>query len=136
MADFELAAGDDVRIRITGLRAVLKSAQDAGASADDLKEAMAQVAGLVVDAARPLARRESGDMAASIRAGRAKNRARVLAGSARVPYAGPQHYGWTARGISPNPFLTDALTRKRVEVLAELDRQIGRLLTSAGLEPD
>jgi len=32
----------------------------------------------------------------------------VQAGRASVPYAGPIHWGWPARNIEPQPFLTDA----------------------------
>ena len=122
-----------IRVQITGLRELLRAAGKAGVSADDMKEAMASVAGLVGDAARPLARRDSGTMAGTIRPGRSKNKAVVRAGTAGVPYAGVQHYGWPAHNITPNPFLTDALTTHQAAVLAELDRQLSRLLAGAGL---
>jgi len=50
------------------------------------------------------------------------------AGGARVPYAGVQHYGWPARGITAHPFLTQAVQATRSRTFAELDDGIGDLL--------
>ena len=67
-------------------------------------------------------------MAGSIRPGRVKTRAVIRAGRAGVPYAGVQHYGWAARNIKPNPYLTDALATRQAAVLAELDAGLARLI--------
>lgn len=98
-----------------------------GAAARDLSALMGRVGDVVAIAARPLARRKSGRMAGSIRPGRAKLRARVMAGGAALPYVGPQHYGWARRGITPNPFLLDALDRRRSQVLAAFNAELKQL---------
>jgi len=75
--------------------------------------------------------RRSGRLAASIRAQGTQRAGRVAAGKKSVPYAGPIHWGWPARNIKPQPFLTDALASKQetvVEIyLTETDRLIDRV---------
>lgn len=127
MDSFEVVAGDN-RLRITGLRDTLRALENAGAESDDLKELMTTVAGLVAAAGRPLARHQSGAMANSIRPGTTKSKAIVRAGSAAVPYAGVQHYGWPAHNISPNPFLTDAIAKTTPQILANFDDGLTELL--------
>lgn len=121
-------AAEGARVEVTGLRATLRDLQRMGVEAEELRDVMTSVADLVATAARPLARRKSGAMAGSIRPGRVKTRAVIRAGRAALPYAGPQHYGWAARNISPNPFLTDALATRQAAVLAELDSGLTRLI--------
>lgn len=82
--------------------------------------------------------RRSGTLADSIRvAERSKTKAVIRAGKKRVPYAGPIHFGWPARNIAAQPFLTDALADRRQEVADiytdELDRFIAWAMTQAGL---
>lgn len=54
----------------------------------------------------------SGRLAESVRAGGTQRTGVVMAGRKAVPYAGPIHFGWPARNIPANPFLTDALDAK------------------------
>lgn len=121
-------AADGAQVEITGLRSTLRDMQRMGTEAEELRGLMTQIGEIVVSAARPMARRESGAMAGSIRAGRVKTRAVVRAGGARIPYAGPQHYGWARRNISPNPFLTGALASRQSAVLAALDKGLADLI--------
>lgn len=121
-------SADGARVEITGLRSTLRDLERMGVEAEELRGLMESVANLVADAARPRARRLSGAMAGSIRPGRVKTRAVIRAGRASLPYVGPQHYGWAARNITPNPFLTDALTTRQGAVLAELDAGLARLI--------
>lgn len=133
MADVIDLGGPETRLRVTGLRTTFRALQEAGASAEDLKDLMAVLGGIIVQDATPRARRDSGAMAGTIRAGRGKTKAVVRAGGRRVPYAGVQHYGWPDRGIEPNTFLTDAIRSQRGAVLAALDDGISDLLKDAGL---
>ena len=42
---------------------------------------------------------------------------KVRAGMKAVPYAGPIHFGWGRRNITPQPFLYQAIDRRHAEVL-------------------
>jgi len=128
--DFEVTAGD-ARVRVEGLGRTLRALAKAGADATDMRDLMHTLGLLVVTAANPP--RETGNLAGTLRAGRGKTKAVVRAGGARAPYAGPVHYGWPARNIPANPFLTDALQRTRPQLLATLDKGLTDLLRRADL---
>lgn len=98
----------EVGVRVEGLATLTRTMRKAGEDLADLKDANAAAAAVVVGAAAAMAPRRSGRLAASIRGSRAAGRARVLAGRASVPYAAPIHWGWPARRIGAQPFLTDA----------------------------
>lgn len=127
MADdsFELVNGD-VRVRITGLNQTLRKLSQAGADAQDMKALMHEIGMLVVNAASPPVL--SGALKGSLRAGRGKTKAVVRAGGARIPYAGVIHYGWPARNIEPNPFITDALRRQQGAAFNKLEDGIQAIL--------
>lgn len=96
------------RVTVEGLPQLRRQLRQFQGNADDLKEANAAVAAFVANEAARRAPVRSGRLAASVRGNRAVGRAQVRAGGARVPYAGPIHYGWPARGIEPRPFVPDA----------------------------
>jgi hypothetical protein len=98
----------EVGVRIEGLTTLTRTMRKAGEDLGDLKNANARAAAIVVSAAAGMAPRRSGALASSIRGTRAAGRARVQAGRASVPYAAPIHWGWPARHIAANPFLSDA----------------------------
>ena len=123
--DFEIVSGD-VRLRVEGLGRTLRALSKAGADSEDMKDLMHRIGTLVVRAANPPVL--SGRLSGTIRAGRGKTKAVVRAGGARAPYAGVVHYGWPARNIAPNQFLTEALSRRRGDALRALDQGIADLL--------
>lgn len=100
----------DVRVEVDGLRALRARLRRMGDDLADLKAANAAAAGLVAAAAAARAPRRSGRLAGSLRGNRALGRATISAGGARLPYAGPIHYGWPAHGIAAQPFISDAAT--------------------------
>ena len=77
---------------------------------DGLKRANKQAAEVIAEPAQKDAPRASGALAKSVRATGGVASGAVKVGSkARVPYAGVIHYGWPARNIQPQPFVTEAL---------------------------
>lgn len=69
--------------------------------------------------------RSGGRLKKSIRPGATTKAGIVKAGSAsRVPYAGPIHWGWPARNIRPQPFLTLAAQATESEWLPEYERHM------------
>jgi len=129
--DFEITNGPG-RIRVSGLRKTVRALEQAGADAQDMRRLMHELGQTVVAAAQPPWM--SGTLAGTIRAGKGKTKAVVRAGGARAPYAGVVHYGWPARSIQPQPFLTAALQAKRAEVLRRLDAGLGDLMKQNGLK--
>lgn len=99
---------NDVSVRVEGLAQLRRDLRTFAGDVDDLKDANAAAARIVAAAAEARAPRRSGRLAASVRGNRAAGKATVSAGRASVPYAGPIHWGWAARGIEANPFVADA----------------------------
>lgn len=95
-------------MRVEGARRLRATLKAAGVSVQDLKDAHKEVADLVARAAAPAAPRASGALADSVRTAGTASAAIVRAGGARLPYAGPIHWGWPARNIRAQPWLADA----------------------------
>ena len=108
-------------VYITGLRETTRALEKAGVDVEDLKDVMGRVATVAADTMTPLVPRRSGLLAASVRPNRAKAKAVVTLGRARVPYARPIAYGWPARRIRPGRFVerTDAVMEKKTPELLE-----------------
>lgn len=131
MAGLIQISGRGASVRVDGLRQVQRKLRNAGADAEDMRDLMHALGNIVIDGASAPAR--SGRLAGNIRAGRGKTKAVVRAGGARVPYAGVIHYGWPARGIAPQPFLTDALRARQAQVFAALEAGINEILRKNNL---
>lgn len=95
-------------VQIEGLNQKVRALLELGVELDDLKDVFAEVAAEGADVAASFAPKKSGDLEASIRGNRAKNKAVITAGRARVPYAGAINYGWPKRNIQPALFLQKA----------------------------
>lgn len=97
-------------VHVEGAKELRRTLKLAGGDLSDLRAANRNAAQSIVPIAAGLAPVRSGVLKASVRAG-ATNRAGIVrAGFKRVPYAGPIHWGWPARGIRPRPFLSEAAT--------------------------
>lgn len=122
------ASGNRVEIEgITSLARALRKAGEDGARAL-LLAANKEAAQAVEAAARPNVPTRTGRLVNSLRsAGNAKGGV-VLIGKARVPYAGPIHFGWFRRRIRPLLFLYHALDKRRGEVEEIYLRRLDELL--------
>lgn len=94
--------------RVEGLQRTIRALQALGVDLEDLKDTMAEIAQEAKEIAASEAPDRSGALRASIRGNRAKSKAVVSAGGARVPYAGAINYGWRARGIKGVGFMQEA----------------------------
>jgi hypothetical protein len=103
----------DFTVSVKGLREVVRSLNKYEGAINDLKEANANIGSVVAQTAAATAPVQSGALARSIRANKAKQKVQIKAGGARVPYAGVQEYGWPARNIEAQPFLRRAAWSKR-----------------------
>ncbi len=93
-------------VRVEGARQLRRTLRKAGDDLADMKTAHRDAAAIAARASEALAPERSGKLRATIRAAGTKTAAILRAGFARVPYAGPIHWGWFARGILPQPFLS------------------------------
>jgi hypothetical protein len=108
-------------IKITGLSEVQRNLRKLSSDALDLNkteflETNKRVAEIIINESKKYVPVRSGALAAAIRNASTKKSAKVRAGSAAVPYAGPIHFGWPSRSIKPNTFLYEAIDARRAEV--------------------
>lgn len=115
--------------RVEGLSAFIRAMREAQADLDELKDATQRAGAIVLAAATGRAPRRSGALAGSGRASRTARRAIVRFGSARVPYAGPIHWGWPRRHIAAQPFGIDAARATEPLWLAGFARDLERIAT-------
>lgn len=116
-------------VRVDGARQLRASLKRAGVALDDLKEANAKVAAYVAQLANARAPRRTGRLAATLRGNRAAGRARVSAGTAAIPYAGPIHWGWEARNIDPQPWITEAAQDSQTVWLAQYSAELDNIVS-------
>lgn len=97
-------------VRVEGARELRRSLRRAAGNLDDLKAAHGLAGAVVAGAAKPRTPRRSGRLASSVRSSGTTTAAVIRAGYASVPYAGPIHWGWPARHIKPQPWLSETAT--------------------------
>ena len=122
-------------VRVTGLRETIRRFESLGVEVQDLKDAFRKISNEIVAVARAYVPVRSGALEASIRPSNTKNKSVVRAGGARVPYAGPIHWGWEKRGISANPFLKSASDSNPGKWADMLDDEITALIKKYQLNP-
>lgn len=141
-------AGLNGGVRVEGLNALTRNLQALGLDIDDLKDAFSQIAAEGARLAASFAPRLSGRLAASVRGNKAKNKAVVSAGKARVKWAGSVNYGWPSPskyqgkprvrggwpvGIVGSSFMQRADEAMRPRAIAELEQSIEKKIRERGL---
>lgn len=72
--------------------------------------------------------KSGGALKASIRAGATTKAGVIRAGGARVPYANVQHWGWPARNIRPQYFISDAAIRTEPVWVKEYEKHMNAVI--------
>lgn len=117
-------------VSVSGLARLRRDLRRAGQDMAELKAANAAAAQLVAAEAERRAPRRTGRLAASVRGNNSASRASVSAGRASLPYAGPIHWGWPARGIEANPFVVDAAQATESQWLPAYETDLERVASS------
>lgn len=116
-------------IRVEGLRELRRDlrAADAALPKQLSKTNKAIVNDVVVPEAKRIVPIRTGRLQGNIRALAGQTSAKIAAGGAKVPYAGPIHFGWPAHGIEPQPFLYDALDNRRNEIMDRYEKMVDKV---------
>jgi len=127
---FRLGKDDaPVRAEILGLKEIQRDLRRLGDDTkNELKDTHKAAAEIVVLGAKRYVPYRTGRLANSIRAIATQSSGRVRVGSAAVPYAGPIHFGWPARKITPNPFVYDAMDTRVEEIRGLYEKRIMELI--------
>jgi hypothetical protein len=133
-------------VKVDGLNKTLTALQRAGVEVADLKAAMGAIAAEGARLASGFAPVRSGRLRNTIRGNKAKAKAVVIAGRAKVPYAGVINYGWnqphaaaaasgwTRRNIKPSLFMQRADKALAPQAVKMLEAGIDKAIERAGLE--
>lgn len=122
-----------VGFKVEGLNRVVRDLQAIGVEVEDLKAAFSKLAEEGARRASAHVRSKSGRLAADVRGNRAKSKAVVIAGRAKVPYAGPINYGWPARNIAAQGFMQAADAEMQPLALRLLEDEINHQIALKGL---
>lgn len=118
-------------VEVVGLGKLARTMKRAGVELTELKDLNRAAADAVAPSAISSAPRQSGRLAGDVRTAGTQRAGIVRAGRASIPYAGPVHWGWPARGIKPQPFLADAAHQTEpawTEIyLAGIEKIIGKI---------
>lgn len=115
-------------VQVEGLRELRRRLRRIDGGLAQLKTVNKATADYIASAARPGTPHRTGRLAASLRTS-GTNRAGVIrAGTARVPYAGPIHWGWPRRNIAPQPWLIEAAQRTELAWTARYQQDINDLV--------
>ena len=128
------ARGAPLSVTIHGGTELRRALKEAAGDTDDLKRLNVEIAEMVADEARRLVPVRSGKLKGSIKARGAASKARVTAGSKRVPYAMVNHWGWPQRNIDGTFFITQAMENKKTEVLDFYEIELEQILHENGLK--
>lgn len=115
-------------IQVEGARELRRTMKRAGDDLQDLKDAHSSAAGLVAATAAMRAPRRTGRLRGSLRGSGTKTAAIIRAGAAAVPYANPIHWGWPARGIAANPFITEAAQSTEAQWVELYDKSVEKIV--------
>lgn len=120
-------------VRVVGLKETVRSLQAFGAEVDDLKDVFQPIATRAAEFASGQVDSETGSLAGTVRGNRAKGRAVVTAGTARVKWAGVQNYGWPARNIPAQDFFGATDRHMEPVALGLFQAGVDQLITRKGL---
>lgn len=128
-------------VNVYGANRMIRTLKKAGLDAGQLKQINREAANTVTAAARlrvpvgvkgPKSRKRyrPGKLAKSIRAGATQKAGVIRAGSSRVPYALPIHWGWPKRNIKPNYFISDAAVASESVWIKAYESHMNKLVRS------
>lgn len=127
-------AASGIHGKVEGLNKTITALQRLGVEVNDLKGTMSEIAAEGARLASGFAPKRSGRLAATVRGNKAKAKAIVIAGRARVPYAGAINYGWPRRGIKPALFMQKADAALAPKAVEMLETGLDRAIQKVGLE--
>lgn len=121
-------------VRVEGLNKTIRALQGYGVEIQDLKDVFSDISAEGARLASSFAPKLTGRLSGTVRGNKAKNKAVVIAGRARVPYAGVANYGWPKRGIRASLFMQRADKELAPRAVEMLEAGLDRATRKAGLE--
>ena len=125
---------EDFSVVVTGVENVQSLLNRLNKDIESNAELNKNVSSLIAQKASAIAPRLSGALASSIVGNSSSERARVVAGSSTVPYAGVTEYGWPQRGREAKPYLRPAVNNNMGQIIQEYSRSIDQSIRRYNLQ--
>jgi phage gpG-like protein len=113
-----------IEVNIQGIREVQTLLEKLGNELENNSDLNKELSSTLAQKASAIAPRLTGALASSIVGNPSDRKAQILAGSAAVPYAGVQEYGWPAKNIQAQPYLTTAVNNNMSYIIAKYEDSI------------
>ena len=114
----------EANISITGVKEVTDTLNKLGRDLESNIELNKELSTTLSQKASAMAPRLTGELASSVVGNPSAQKAQILAGSAAVPYAGVQEYGWPEKNITAQPYLRPAVNNNMGYIIEKYNDSI------------
>jgi hypothetical protein len=115
-------------ITITGVKEVTDTLNKLGRDIESNIELNKELSTTLSQKASAMAPVLTGALASSVVGNPSAEKAQILAGSAAVPYAGVQEYGWPDKNIRPQPYLNPAVNNNMGYIIEKYNDSIQKAI--------
>jgi len=115
-------------ITIQGVKEVTDSLNKLARDLESNIELNKELSTTLSQKASALAPRLTGALASSVQGNPSAEKAQILAGSAAVPYAGVQEYGWPEKNIKAQPYLNPAVNNNMGYIIEKYNDSIQKAI--------
>lgn len=124
----------EAEITITGVEEVKDTLNKLGRDLESNIELNKELSTTLSQKASAMAPRLTGALASSVVGNPSAEKAQILAGSAAVPYAGVQEYGWPLRNIQAQPYLRPAVNNNMGYIIEKYNDSIQKAIKKYNLD--
>ena len=121
-------------VTITGVKEVEASLAKVVKDLENNLDLNKELSSTLSKKASVMAPRLTGALASSVKGNPSAEKAQILAGSATVPYAGVQEYGWEARNIKAQPYLRPAVYNNMGYIVEKYNDSIEKIIKKYNLD--
>jgi phage gpG-like protein len=118
----------EANISIQGVKEVTDSLNKMARDLESNIELNKELSTTLSQKASAMAPKLTGALASSVVGNPSAEKAQILAGSAAVPYAGVQEYGWPERNIRPQPYLNPAVNNNMGYIIEKYNDSIQKAI--------
>jgi hypothetical protein len=124
----------EANISIQGVKEVKDTLDKLGRDLESNIELNKELSTTLSQKASALAPRLTGALASSVQGNPSAEKAQILAGSAAVPYAGVQEYGWPEKNIKAQPYLRPAVHNNMGYIIEKYNESIQKAIKKYNLD--
>jgi phage gpG-like protein len=123
-----------ISVEITGVKEVTDTINKLAKDLESNEELNRELSSTLSQKASAMAPRLTGALASSVQGNPSAEKAQILAGSAAVPYAGVQEYGWPEKNIQAQPYLRPAVYNNMGYIIEKYNESIQKAVKKYNLD--